>query len=314
MSVSVAIITSIGKSLDQTNNIARSNQLFFATESGKEAAFFHHNVRGAGVHLTPSEVVPQKQIIKHNSIGADVKWEINGRTASAEDFFGEIHENEKITIPLYYDNSGSDVEAENTLGIGPVNRRSVELSFSIPDSPTFDFGTDNTSEGNKVLIVWSVSRIHSTKGVQTFIPITNISGDPCADKGDSWFYCKSDLIGLPAAEKHFPVYGIIDFYENNILGKILPGETPTDLQTFITGDANTSKYELSFQSVLPFTDITGNKIDHINFVIKKDNSTAIPKNTYTITSQVDFGDFKKTITTEVKEKPSIGAFDYMIFQ
>ena len=310
MGVSVGIIASVNRSLDQTSNIARSNQFFFAAESGQEAAFFHHNVRGAGLSLS------NNLAINHGSIGANVTWTIDGREDSAKYIEGMMHENEKITIPLYWDSSSTSSANYNDNELDATQRQSLKLSFSV-NPVTFDFGV----AGNEVLMVWSVSRIHNTDGIQTFIPTTDNQQYPCGSTTPSVrssFYCKTDLLcagpGVSCSGHLNFTSGIIDFNDNLTIGKILPtGTTKVSLQTFMR-DTNSSNYEISFQPVLPFIDSSGNKFSHLNFKFLGDSPIKIPRNIYKITSSVTSGNFDKKTTLEVKEKPSIGAFDYLIFQ
>lgn len=323
MGVAVGIITSINRSLDQTNNIARSNQFFFAAESGKEAAFFHHNVRGAGLDMEANyDANPSNNhAINHSNIGANVEWSIKGRSdmtggsGQTAILTGEVHENEKITIPLYWDSSSDPTENPDnpSTEVNSLKRSQLKLSFSDQDpfdsanNSAFNFGKN---DNDVVLFVWSVSRINTTYGVQTFIPTTPTPGEPC-DNGAS-FYCKSDFSG--SGTQHFPPSGEISFNSGTTNGIILPGSNPTDLDTFMT-DANSSKYEISFQPVLPFTNTGGYKISSIYYKLSTlASSTSVPKNIYAISSTVDFGNFKKTETESFKEKSSIGAFDYVIFK
>jgi hypothetical protein len=296
MGVAVSIITSINSSLEQVNNIARANQLFFAAESGKEAAFFHHNVRGAGLTM-PEMDVGSEIAIDHDNIGATVTWGVEGR--STDSFTGEVHENEKITIPLYWDSSTKISENKSIINMTPSNRVKLELDFPENDN-SFDFGT---ADSDVVLFMWSVSR-KKAGVIETFIPQPP-AANICSPASN--FYCKNDFsVGLA-----------IEFDHSLNNGKVLPLGNPMTLKTFMS-DAVATNYEISFQPVLPFTALTtpavGAKISSINFELKGTDVGPIPKNNYIISSKVDFGDFEKKMTTTVKEKPSIGAFDYLIFK
>ncbi len=303
MGVSVAIIASINRSLDQANNIARSNQAFFMAEAGKEAALFHHSVRGAGLKLDDSQ---SAQNINFPELGADVQWKIDGR--KDEKIVGTMHENEKITIPLYWDSSdnvGAKFSDSSIQGIDAAGRQSLKLSF--PDNPIFKDQGDN-----KVAIVFSVSRKNSSGKYETWIPQADNPSEPCSN---SSFYCKKDMEANGGTAQNVNwANGIINFNDTTNPGKILPsGDTTTSLKNFMA-DSNSANYEISFQPVLPFIDNTDKHFAVLNFKLEGNNNVKIPRNIYTITSTVNFKGFKKVVAEDYKEKPSIGAFDYTIFK
>ena len=293
MGVAVSIIISTNKSLEQVNNIARSNQLFFAAESGNEAAYFHHNVRGAGLNIEPMESTSEFAI-SHDNIGANVTWGIDGR--NTDSFSGEVRENEKITIPLYWDSSDGVDDSKTVQNMTPSNRIKLELSFP-GNNNSFDFGT---AETDVVLFMWSVSKINASGETETFIPLDD-NGDPC---NSGYFYCKED-------------YGAnltIEFGGASAAnGKIMPSGVLKNIQDFMQ-DNTATNYKISFQPILPFTAMNGHKISSIKFNLAGPSVGIIPRNDYTIKSQVTFNDFEKNLETTVKEEPSIGAFDYLIFK
>lgn len=317
MSVSVGIITSISRTLDQVNNIARANQTFFATESAYENALFHHGVRGAGLMLEQTNAVS----IPHDNINAEITWSINGRDTTEREVSGTINENEKITIPLYWDDSTDTVIDDFTpTNVSPEirtralsRRRRLNLSFSDQqpfdntDNDSFDFGTTD----NNVLFVWSVSRIDQVDGLQTFIPMTPDPSDPCA--AGSSFYCKSDFTG--SGSQHFTTGGVISFADSAIVGEILPGNISISLRNFMY-DANSSLYEISFQPVLPFTSTANIKKPHLYYKLDSTltQDRPLPKNIFDIDILVSYPDFEKATKIQVKETPSVGAFDYLIFK
>jgi len=106
--------------------------------------------------------------------------------------------------------------------------------------------------------------------------------------------------------------------DNQILGNILPGNSPTDLASFWQDG---SEFVLSFHPLLPFLDTNDTpddptddtRIKGIPFSIDT-AGTAIPQSSYTITADVNIGNYQKTITAVVPENVSIGAFDYVIFE
>ncbi len=304
MGITVAIIISINRSLEQANNIDYANKSFFALESGKEAALFHHNSRGIPANLKNNTKIS-------HTTGAETTWKINQLKKSQ--LTGVVHENEKITIPLFWDISKEPVNAIGKKDMPYQNRNKLKLKFWL-DNPSFQFGETTTDGFKKVLIVWSISRKNTSGDLETLIPIEKKS-NPC-DKNSS-FFCIFDLrnINPTGTTKHF-TDGTIDF-SSNVKGKLLPKGIEISLNNFMRSSSHYD-YQISFQPVLPFSYGSGSnskKIAGINYSITGLGSDQnIPSNIYEIVSTTEFKDFKQTETYLFKENPAIGAFDYTIFR
>lgn len=285
LGISYATVRLVTKSIERNASIERSNQVFYTAESGVEAAFFHHNARGAGTHFVLDGKAKQK--IEHSEIGAEVYWKIDGRDNPLS---GVVGENQVIQIPLFWDNSPDPSSVPNKDG-KLVALEDFELTFLQGDIPNgFNFGHPD----NQVLIDWSVLRKSTIDDkIQTFVP----SDTSCVDG----FICDDDLFttGINSG--------------NATAGKIYPGLINTNLNTFFE-DGNSDSFQLKFQPILPFQDSsTLKKIANIPFSLEADDSTEMPKSAYTVTAEVSVGDYSRTIETVVPEKTSVGAFGYVIF-
>jgi len=106
LGISVAVLNSVRRSVEQNENIERASQVFFAAESGTEAAFFHHNARHQGVHFM-EDPVGESQKILHSSDSVEVSWRIAGRTAP---IIGILKEGEVVKIPLYWDSASNPTD------------------------------------------------------------------------------------------------------------------------------------------------------------------------------------------------------------
>ncbi len=303
LGIAVSVIASIDRAVQRSADLGRASQVFFAAESGLEAAFYHHNARGQGVHFIETSA---PQLLQLPTASAEVSWEIDGRSDPIE---GLLKEGQKIQIPLYWDDSANPT-LEPPLDVSgnfdPSHDQAGKLmddfvlTFSTAGIPgDFDFGTANDG----VLIDWAISREHSVNGFQTFVPIKG-SGTTTCSSGTS-FICKDDFLVGGAT---------LDSFDPTVPGKIVPGGGGiTYLDNFMQ-DLDSQKFVLSFQPLLPFIDTdSGEKIPGITFSLEADDSTALPKENYQVTANVSLGDFSKTITAEVPEKATIGAFDYVIF-
>lgn len=340
LALAFATLNSVAQSIEQANNIQRSTQLFFATESGLESAFFHHNARGQGLTLTATD---STQTITHEEINADTAWSLTGRstgTTSGDAFYVDVlGENQTVQIPLQWDTSTDPSQAANTSG-QMENAEDLTISFYrrlqttgapaalTPENADIraalsakidDFVVENGTAGNfdfgdaadEVLIDWSLSRKNSTTGVETFIPSAN---DDCANSSVSvdGFICESQLNGLSS--------GSLDISTANgaLAGKILPGLADTNLSAFWScsdaGGGACSDYRITFRPLLAFTDsIDSSKILGIPFSIVASEGTSFPLPDYTVSADVTQQFFSQAVELTIPERTSIGAFDYVIF-
>lgn len=311
-------ILSVKKSLENSENIERSTQLFFATESGLEAAFFHHNARGAGTTL-----VDGSQTINHSSTAITNNWKLQGRTELKDNsprysLMGLLKEGQSVQIPLSWDASTTPTTDPNsTVGTLSGNNISFVLhnkSSDLTDGDSKDafiikYGTipaiaiDFGNSDTEVLIDWSFSRTHSTNGIQTFSPTEN---SDCS--GALGFLCEDQLDSNE----------IISSGNSALVGRILPGNISTNLDDFFScadaGGGICSDYVLTFRSLLQYKQSDDdNKIIGIPFEIYTNNTQNFPKETYTISSDVEIDNFSQNLSITVPEKTAIGAFNYVIF-
>lgn len=343
-----ATLLSIQKMLAQVESLERSTRLFFAAESGIESAFYHHNARGAGVKFDDITSATAAQQIGHRSDSINSLWTIQGRSNPV---VGILREGETVQIPLSWDSSTNPTLDPNNssnkdkIG-GQVNEEFILTFYNDSDDMdasakgilegltngqtlipnNFDFGDDGDGDagdgdrgitGNEILIDWSVSRTVAGAGIQTFSPKENGCqiGDP-----DSDFICEQLLSTNQTIASNSS-----DSKTGGRNGRVLPGYSSSiiSIDNFmscsdIAATGVCSDYALTFRSLLPFKDTTtGKKIPGIPYVVtgltNSGTSKSIPTQTYTVTSVVNEGDFSQTISLDVPEKTSIGAFDYVIF-
>ncbi len=330
LTLAFATLDSVARSMEQASNIQRSTQLFFASESGIESAFFHHNARGAGLNFNTGDT---SQDIEHENIQAETSWSITGRTTDSISgnpvLGGVLKEGQSIQIPLSWDDSTNPTSEPNEDG-APASTDNLRIQFfndtaSMPNSTAkdkviaehgnfsmgtgFDFGEEGDPE---VLIDWSLSRKTTDRGVQTFIPVEN---DDCS--GATGFICEDQFLA-----------GTQNIHTNNAInGKILPGGVTATLQDFWdcadSGTSGTcSDYRVTFRPLLKLIDSEGTpdesddiKVPGIPFLIRLQatSTNSFPRSFYTVTSDVNQEDFSQQISIDVAEKTSIGAFDYVIF-
>jgi len=335
LSLAFATLTSIGRSIDQASNIQRSTQLFFASESGAEAAFFHHNARGAGLAFTGTD---PSQTIEHSNTNATTQWSLEGRTTLRDSatlqnatIIDILKEGQTFKIPLQWDpaaNPGERVPTTvaqyDTPNNGPHNLQvrffptandlSTEIGSSAIDQPSFDFNNPD----NEILIDWSITRKNSGQGVQTFIPSNNQDCAGFSAGNSAGYICENDLTSS----------GVMLRTDFSAPGKVLPGSRDSTLSEFwrcvadvsgtVTGFESCSDYQLTIRPLLKFNSSTGDKIPGIPFELKLDTTIGTPPkhfplNHYKVISDVTLENFSQRIEIEVPERTSIGAFDYVIF-
>ncbi len=313
LSLAFATLNSIGRSLDQASNIQRSTQLFFASESGAEAAFFHHNARGAGINFTGTHGT---QDISHPSINAETTWSIEGRTNQVDNainndatFVDILKEGQTYKIPFQWDRSTDPGQDPPQVSVGrydsPNTTDEFVLTFfqtpdDIPNSQalsdfkerygfqadafdplqgSFDFGKTGDEE---ILIDWSITRKNSVQGVQTFIPTNNQDCSGYVSGIGAGYICEDDI-------RDFGAGGIRIRADDPLPGKVLPGSKDDSLDYFwsctATGGTNPplvlgedcSDYQLTIRPLLKLNDtISGAKVPGIPFEIKLDVDGPVP--------------------------------------
>lgn len=173
LALALVTLASIVRSFERTVGIERGNKVFFAAESGIEAAFFHKNSRQSSVHFDweawsdgaagtcgeneesgtcPTELKTVE--IQQTGTGAKTRWKLlsrfvpedldsSGSTEPSERIYtGVLKEFQNIEIPLYYD------EAENpSLGASQVDMLdsagSYEFFVRIDPDDEFDAPVEN---------------------------------------------------------------------------------------------------------------------------------------------------------------------------
>ncbi|MCF7917496.1 hypothetical protein K9L27_00615 [Candidatus Gracilibacteria bacterium] len=320
LGIAMAIMVSISRSLQQSTTLERSNQVFFAAESGVEAAFFHHNARGQGVNFVTTPT-PNSQKIIHNSSSAEVGWSISGRTAGNlnDPIVGLLKENERVQLKFFADSATDPSQPPNVISYFPddfelifYNQITDTEAVGSPEEKIFqkygdiDIGGFSFDANNDdVLIDWGFSGQRNSDGGlyrpdqkrESLVP--SKLGDPQICGASGSYLCVGNTFGFG------PTFDI------GLEGKILPyegGEITETLQDFENTHDNVS---FSFQSLQKF-ESGGTKIPGIPFAVLT-GTQIVPKDSYTVQSRVSIGNFYKTISLDVKEKSSIGAFNYVIF-
>jgi hypothetical protein len=292
LGISYATTKLVSKSVARNQSIERSNQVFYAAESGIEAAFFHHNARGAGVDFVSETETTQD--INHSNVHTDVHWQIFGRDNPVS---GNLKENQTIQIPLFWDDSLDPSSPPNKNGKLSVIE-DFTLSFQRKDSqgeeivPSgFIFG----SVDEKILIDWSLLGKSATGETQTFIPSNTLCNDVLLG-----FICNNEIFSEEIDSS------------DAISGKIYPSLTATTLHNFFH-EIGREYFQLKFQPILKFEDlISGKEVASLPFTLKSSSTTKIPKSTYKISSKVSVGNYSRTIETIIPEKTTVGAFGYVI--
>ena len=353
LSIGLATLISISRSLEQSASLERSTKLFFAAESGIEGAFFHHNARGAGLDMVDGSIefpggsgdFPQR--IPHFSGSVESEWTIESRETP---IVGLLKEGQSVQIPLFWDDATNPkapppVGTPTGLGAAPGHHFALNFYKSSGDMgaiqsvfedqygvvditglvSNFDFGKSSAPDGEQILIDWSLTRKNNNEGVQTFSP----REEDCSLDED--FICEDSFrssnsavidIGGGAVATNISALPSKDTKVGGRNGRVLPGLQQVTLQDFMecddvasTGDT-CSEYTLTFRPLLKFEDtVNSMKIPGIPYTLTGNDggSISIPEGFYTVNATVREDDFSQTISLEVPERTSIGAFDYVIF-
>ncbi len=293
LGISYATARLVTKSVERNQSIERSNQVFYAAESGLEAAFFHHNSRGTGTHFMTDNQATQK--IVHSKVNANIYWKIDGRANPVKNI---IKESQFISIPLFWDTSTnpSDIPNKNgKLGIG----EDFTLSFQNTDIPS---GFDFYDLSNEILIKWNFFGKLPDGTSEKFTPNDTVCDDPT--DMTLGYICDNDV---------FAASSQISSSDTNILGTTLPNNFFDETINYFFNNSPLEYLQLNFQPVLKFEDSTsGKKITGIPFTLETNGTSELPKPSYSVTSSVSIGNYSKTLATTVLEKTSSNVFNYVI--
>ena len=344
LSMTMAILISVNKSLQNAVGLERFNQATFAAESGMEAAFFHHNARGQGVHFGEISTVGQDQTISFPD--GDIKWSLLGRTddqAYPKILTGVLKENKTITLPLYFDNTNNiSTDPNSNLSQNYADsKEDFKLLFgrrlfktngesSIKSADTYvvkDF--DFTLNKNAPIINWSISRFNDKGDLQTFIPtsVLDKGKSPCAQNKPSNNFFQNNDTGYVCRD-HFSKLSSTAFISINtasaIPGKILPGNHLVTLKKFIdgtddqigSGTNSERKFTLNFRPLVPFKNTSGDKIKGIPWALIMDKLpgaiNGTPKYYYEAeVLSIDRNNYRRYVRTEVMEKTAVGVLDVL---
>lgn len=341
LAMTMAILVSVNKSLQSAVGLERFNQATFAAEAGMEAAFFHHNARGQGVHFGDVTSVGSDQTISFPD--GDVQWSILGRTddqglTSNRVLTGVLLEDQTVTIPLYFDNTASVGENPNTISNGFADiENDFELRFgrylfspngSVSSDSYIDLNFDFAADENDPVINWSLSRFNDDEKLQTFIPMSILDqGRLNCEKGNTYFplstgyVCRDHLSGLGSSS-----YVSVNTTQA-IMGKILPGDNQATLNQFVngsdlyvgSGSNNERKFTLNFRPLMPFEDIDGNKIKGIPWAIVMQSlpgtAAGIPKPYYEAeVLAVDQNNYRRYVRTTIMEETAVGVLDVLTLE
>lgn len=315
MAVALRVILSAQRSFEAGENLERANQVFYAAESGLEAALFHQNSRSRGIHFAGEDA---SLTLTHPNTQTTTKWQILGRDNPQS---GLLQAFERVEIPLFWDDSNRPTDPPPNLQAGEgaaLGNHTFQVTWDGDGIPTpnseFNFGNDD----NQVIVDWAFSRTHETKGSQTFLPGRGFGTvlNPCGFLSD--FVCES------GSSNRLPGRTVTIASTSARAGVLQPcpendaGCVPR-LDAFLS-DPAARNFQLSFQSLAPLvnTDSFGvvtQKIPGIPYTVEVlDNGPAIPRPGYTITSEVTQGDFSRRFEFAVDHPVGIGSFTYVIFQ
>ena len=313
------ILFAVSKSLERSANIARSNQVFFMTESGVEAAFYHHNARGAGLQFErdANGDVNVSQKVDHSIVGGAVEWEIHGRTTPV---VGVLQENQTVQIPLFWDQAANpslidQSGSATSFTLNFLNNANddddfndLKKKYGNLDIPSNFFGTTP----DEYLIDWKMMR---KKGgvVETFTPTVGGVSASVSDRNESAAIKESDLTGGVSVDSSGTQNGRVTpcLKSSNDAARTYPDGCMTTLAAFMASASDVTERQLIFRPLLSFTNENGEKIPGIPYRII--TGTKIPKSTYDVVANVRLGSFHQKQQLTVPETTSIGSFNYVIF-
>ncbi len=303
--VVLGILTTVSRSLEQSKNLERSTQVFFAIESGLEAGFFHHNARGQGVSFEKfeSDDFDTQQIISHEATTLKTLWTLDGRQEFNGDreMEGIIYEDAPLQFRWYWDNA-SQVSQE-------ITPKYLQPNFTLGFTPKdIDCGENELYEDDCVIINWMLTRktISGTSETNSLIPQYTDDDNPC---DNDLFICKNNLAAGSAG---------LESINSDESVSLLPKnpETP-EFRTSISGflAKENTEYQLILTPLRPFIDTDQEVVPGLKFTFNLSQETSsLPRPDYTVKTRIKTNDFSRDLTLEnIPEQTAIQAFSYAIF-
>ncbi len=298
MVIAMAVLQSVTKTFVQGQGMEQSNQVFFATESGLEAGFYHHNARGAGLVIAGTDIA-------HTAIDATATWDIDGRATA---YTEPLREYQKVEIPLYWD-SAADITTAHDPTSGKILNATEPFTLTFnPDAETLGIDFKAPNPPNEVVIDWKLLAYNTEAGTdrwETFAPAENPSGICSRDNWIDYlpFVCETNLNTIAKTE----------IISNAFLkGQVLPGNTTPGFNDFYASTDH-EKYKLSFQALLPFEDSASDTtISGIPLSLSFTRTPDFPQPFYHLTATVNKGAYQRSRTLTIPERTTLSAFDYVI--
>lgn len=300
MSIVISILTIVTRSVEQSQDLERSTQSFFAIESGLEAGFFHHNARGQGTKFLPidDESFSDKQIISHEKTNIKTYWTIDGR-ADSSTLTGLIYENTPFQLQWYWDNASTADTLPELQEYTPNFTLNFNQDGSIPGS--FDFMHPFSEPTDAVLISWMLTRRGGATGLGSLVPTSDDAEFPC--QPSTSFICRNQLssIALSSADTR--------------TGSLLPRTQSQTTDTIAGFLSDGDKFQLVLTPAREFRDsASGAKISGIPFELIENSGRVLPRPDYSVYTSLETGNILKEINIlNIPEQTSVQAFSYVIF-
>ncbi len=286
------MVVLITRSVEQSQDLERSTQVFFAIESGLEAGFFHHNARGQGVDfLDIGETgFPTAQIITHSYTTLDSGWTIKGR-ADVNNYYGMIYENTPLQLRWFWDSSTVVTDRPSTHETNLTPDFTLYFDPTNPSLDASDFGSLDT----EVLLSWLLTK-RADGAIQSLTPFVADSVNSCVTT-ESSFFCDDDFSRDFSSSSGF-------------IGRLIPrtdSNTTESVNSFISnGDPAPTNFQLVLSPTLKF--------EKEGIPFKLTGTQALPLPYYSVSTSVTAGDFTKDlVVSNIPEQTILQAFNYVIF-
>ena len=318
MSVATFLLTLVDDLIQRSQIIERSDHFYSSAESAFEAALFHKTIRGPGWGMSSnSSSSSNPNELYLDGIITTATWEIESSSSPVTLSLGE---GGTLEVPFYWDQGSAEDEPNKEDLVTNLSTQTFRLEIEPIEGLDKVVVDENSAFQDVPVVEWEFSRLHNTKGYQTFVP--GSWGNDFSDARDCNSNNEDVNICTPQIKAESTSNTAQLRLDPIIIGAALPQEEEITLAGFL-GDPDSSEFTFRVRPSIPFarTDETSGEtfkipplevsfclFDGVDCI----SSESLPRPVYTVKTTVQGDGFDQNLTIDLAEQTSIGALGYVI--
>ena len=318
MSVATFLLTLVDDLIQRSQIIERSDHFYSSAESAFEAALFHKTIRGPGWGVDSSSTVNKLEL---DGIITSATWEIE---SSSSPVILSLGEGGTLEVPFYWDQGSAEDEPNKEDLVTNLSTQTFRLEIEPIEGLDKVVVDENSAFQDVPVVEWEFSRLHNTKGYQTFVPGSwNNSGTNFSDARD----CNSNNedVNICTTDFNSGLAQLLELSPTTVIGAALPQEEQEITLADFLNNGSSSEFTFRVRPSIPFArtdEISGETFKipplEVSFCLisgtycSTNSSEALPRPVYTVKTTVQGDGFDQNLTIDLAEQTSIGALGYVI--